>query len=442
MRNKVNNYISGVAPKFSVELLQAFLPTLLLVLIGIFIIYKYVDPAPPERIEMSVSMEEGNYKAFATIYQVLLKESGIYLDLHPSKGMHDDIRKLKNSDSGVQMAFIQDGVASAEGSENLVSLGSLYYEPVWIFCRCKKEITHLSKLKGLKIAIGKDESGTRSLSMTLLNSSGINADNAELVSIGGQSAADALRKGEVDAAIFVDMPESALIREISRDSNLRLVNLDQAEAYTRQFPYLHHLILPEGSLDIANNIPDHDINLLAPTTVLVVRDDVHPAHVYLMLKIVSKVHGGAGLLNKKREFPASLDSDFPLSVQAENFYQNGLPLLDKYLPFWVATFVNRMLIVLIPLLALLIPLTKIIPAIYTQLVKRKLFRYYGELRFLETQIQANIDKQDFEKYWTELVDIEDRVNTLKLPVSFSQHLYELKGSVELVRTKLERLITK
>jgi len=129
-------------------------------------------------------------------------------------------------------------------------------------------------------------------------------------------------------------------------------------------------------------------------------------------------------------------------VQAENFYQNGLPFLDKYLPFWVATFVNRMLIVLIPLLALLIPLTKIIPAIYTQLVKRKLFRYYGELRFLETQIQANIDKQDFEKCWTELVDIEDRVNTLKLPVSFSQHLYELKGSVELVRTKLERLITK
>ncbi|MEI8385050.1 MAG: TAXI family TRAP transporter solute-binding subunit [Nitrosomonadaceae bacterium] len=442
MRKRINNYISGIAPKFSVELLQAFLPTLLLVLIGIFIIYKYVDPAPPKSIEMSVSMDAGNYKAFATIYQVLLKENGIYLNLHPSRGTADDIRGLKNSDSNVQMAFIQDGVASAEGSENLVSLGSLYYEPVWIFCRCKKEVTHLSKLKGLKIAIGKDESGTRALSMTLLNSSGINADNAELIPIGGQSAADALRKGEVDAAIFVDMPESALIREISRDSNLRLVNLDQAEAYTRQFPYLHHLVLPEGSLDIANNIPDHDINLLAPTTVLVVRDDVHPAHVYLMLKIVSKVHGGPGLLNKKREFPASLDSDFPLSVQAENFYQNGLPFLDKYLPFWVATFVNRMLIVLIPLLALLIPLIKVIPAAYTQLVKRKLLRYYGELRFLETQIQADIDRQDLEKYRTELIDIEGRVNILRLPVSFSQHLYELKGNIELVRTKLERLITK
>jgi hypothetical protein len=161
-----------------------------------------------------------------------------------------------------------------------------------------------------------------------------------------------------------------------------------------------------------------------------------------MLKIVSKVHGGPGLLNKKREFPASLDSDFPLSVQAENFYQNGLPFLDKYLPFWVATFVNRMLIVLIPLLALLIPLIKVIPAAYTQLVKRKLLRYYGELRFLETQIQADIDRQDLEKYRTELIDIEGRVNILRLPVSFSQHLYELKGNIELVRTKLERLITK
>lgn len=442
MRKKANNYISSIAPKFSIELLQAFLPTLLLILLGVFLIYKYVDPAPPKRITMSVSMEEGNYKAYATIYQVFLKENGINLELHASKGITDDIRELKNPASAVEMAFIQDGVASAEGSGNLVSLGSLYYEPVWIFCRCKKEITHLSDLKGRKIAVGKDGSGTRSLAMTLLNSSGVNADNTQLVAIGSQAAAEALRKGEVDAAIFVDTPESALIREISRDPALRLVSLDQADAYTRQFPYLHHLILPEGSLDIAHNIPAHEVHLLAPTTVLVVRDDVHPALVYLMLKIVSKIHGGAGLLNKKREFPASLDSDFPLSAQAENFYQNGLPFLDKYLPFWAATFVNRMLIVLIPLLALLIPLTKIIPVVYTRLVKRKLFRYYGELRFLETQIQANTDKQEFEKYLAELGNIENKVNGLRLPVSFSQHLYELRGHIELVRARLERLIPK
>ena len=439
MKKKVNNYISSIAPKFSIELLQAFLPTLLLILVGMLLVYKYVDPAPPKRITMSVSMEEGNYKAYATIYQVFLKENGINLELHASKGITDDIRELKNPASAVEMAFIQDGVASAEGSGNLVSLGSLYYEPVWIFCRCKKEIAHLSDLKGRKIAVGKDGSGTRSLAMTLLNSSGVNTDNTQLVSIGSQAAAEALRKGEVDVAIFVDTPESALIREISRDPALRLVSLDQADAYTRQFPYLHHLILPEGSLDIAHNIPSREVHLLAPTTVLVVRDDVHPALVYLMLKIVSKIHGGAGLLNKKREFPASLDSDFPLSAQAENFYQSGLPFLDKYLPFWAATFVNRMLIVLIPLLALLIPLTKIIPVIYIRLVKMKLFRYYGELRFLETQIQANTGKQDFKKYLAELGNIEDKVNGLRLPVSFSQHLYELRGHIELVRTKLERL---
>ncbi len=439
MRKKVNNYISSIAPKFSIELLQAFLPTLLLILIGMFLIYQYVDPAPPKRIVMSVGMEEGNYKAYATIYQVLLKESGINLELHASKGIIDDIRELKNPDSSIEMAFIQDGVASAEGSENLVSLGSLYYEPVWIFCRCKRDITHLADLKGRKIAVGKDGSGTRSLAMTLLNSSGVNADNAKLVSIGNQAAADALHKGDIDAAIFVDTPESALIRDISKDPSLRLVSLDQADAYTRQFPYLHHLVLPEGSLNIENNIPERDVHLLAPTTVLVVRNDVHPALVYLMLKTISKIHDGAGLLNKKREFPANLDSDFPLSAQAENFYQNGLPFLDKYLPFWAATFVNRTLIILIPMLALLIPLTKIIPVIYTWLVKMKLFRYYGELRFLETQIQANTDKQEFKKYLDELGNIEDKVNLLRLPVSFSQHLYELKGHIELVRTKLERL---
>lgn len=439
MRKKLNNYISSTAPKFSIELLQAFLPTLLLILIGMFVLYKYVDPAPPGKIVMSVNIEGGNYRAYATIYQVLLKENGINLELRDSKGAIEDIRKLKNPDSDVEMAFVQDGIASAEGSENLVSLGSLYYEPVWIFCRCGKEITHLSNLKGRKIAVGKEGSGTRLLAMTLLNSSGIRVDNTKLVSIGDQEAADALRQGGIDAAIFVDIPESALIREISKDPSLRLVSLDQAEAYTRQFPYLHHLILPEGSLDIEKNIPEHDTHLLAPTTVLVVRNDVHPALVYLMLKTISKVHGGAGLLKKKQEFPASRDSDFPLSAQAENFYQSGLPFLDKYLPFWAATFVSRMLFVLVPLLALLFPLSKIIPVIYTWLLKRKLFRYYGELRFLETQIQANADKQEFQKYLVELDDLEDKVNMLRLPVSFSQHLYELRGHIELVRTKLERL---
>jgi len=439
MKKLPDKILGKLATVLPADMLEAVLPFVLVVLVALAVAYKYVDPAPPKKIVISAGSREGNYDAYARIYRELLKAENISLDLRDSEGSVENLHRLQNPDSGVDLAFIQGGVASTEPTAGLVSLGSLYYEPLWIFCKCKEDVTHLSALKGKRIAVGKEGGGTKVLAMTLLDASGINAGNATLVPIGDTDAAKAIQQGDVDVAFFVDTPTSMLIQNVAMDPSLRLISLDEAEAYISQFSYLHHLVLPAGALSIEKNIPLHDVQLLAPTATLVARESVHPALIYLMLKVISQVHGGAGLLQAKREFPSEKDTDFTLSNQAEAFYKSGLPFLDKYLPFWAATFVNRMFIVIIPLLVVLYPLTKIAPSLYTWLIKSKLYKCYGELRFLETQLLERSADMDFGKFADELDEIEKKVNRLRMPVAFSQHLYELKGHVELVRAKLTRL---
>lgn len=442
MKKKLELSYNKFADVFTRELLEATLPSLLLILVALVVAYKFIDPAPPRHIAISTGDPALNYSAFASIYGVYLKEEGVTLESRESSGDVENLKRLKDSDSGVDIAFIQDGIASTEGAGSLLSLGSLYYEPAWIFCRCKKDVSHLAELKGKRIAIGKPGEGTHVLSTALLNASGITTKNTTFVTIGGDEAANAILKGKVDAAILVDVPDSPILQKILADRAIKLVSLDDAEAYTRQFSYLHHLILPEGSLNLERNIPARNVDLVAPTATLVVKEDVHPALVYLMLKVIAKVHNGPGMLHKAGEFPATRGSDFPLSSQAANFYKSGLPFIDKYLPFWAATFVNRTLIVIVPLLALLIPLTRIIPVIYTWLVKRKVYRYYGALRYLDTQLRRKDIEQNKDDYLEKLNEIEDRVRELKLPVTFSQHAYELRAHIELVRSRLEKAGTR
>lgn len=428
-----NNKFTAI---FTREMLEATLPSVLLICLALFFAYKFIDPAPPRKIVIATGEADLNYNAYAAIYGVYLQKEGITLEIRKTSGDIENLRLLKDPESEVDIAFIQDGVAHSEGAGSLLSLGSLYYQPVWIFCRCKANTSHLAALKGKRIAIGYPGDGTHSLVSTLLNESGINDSNTRLLAIGGEEAATALRQGKVDAALFVDVANSGIIHEMVTDKRLHLLSMDTAEAFSRKFAFMHHLLLPEGAMDLARNIPSHDVHLVAPTATLVVKETMHPALVYLMMKVIAEVHGGPSLFNTKGEFPSAKDTDFPISTQALNFYKSGLPIIDKYLPFWAATFVNRTLIVILPLLALLIPLTKIIPMVYVWLVKRKLFRYYGELRFLDTQLQEIKTAEDVELCLEKLNEIETKVVNVKLPVPFSQYAYELRAHIELVRSKL------
>lgn len=440
LKKRFDYHSSKINQVLTKELLKAIIPIVLLISIAIGIAYQLIDAAPPKKIVISLSKQSTYYKAYASIYQALLKNDGITLEIKETSGDIENVALLKDLNSGVDLAFVQDGITRSEGAGSLQSLGSLYYEPVWVLCRCEPSIEHLGRFKGKRIAIGKQGEGANQLAIKLLAESGLNKRNTKILNMGGEAAVEGLINRSVDVAMLVDSIDSSLVKKALSQKGIRLVDLDDAEAYTKHFSYLHRLKLPEGTIDIQRNIPPSNINLVSPTVTLLANENLHPALAYLMMKVITQVHHGEGLLSANNEFPSIKTSEVAPSPQALNFYKSGTPFLDKYLPFWAATLVSRTAIVLIPILAILIPLLKLVPTAYNGFLKFRLFKYYGELRFLEMQIKQEVDIKDWSFFYKKLDDIEDRVDGMKLPISFSQYIYELRMNIDFVRSQLKSKI--
>ncbi len=234
--------------------------------------------------------------------------------------------------------------------------------------------------------------------------------------------------------------EDPLIKTMVLDQSLHLMSVDQADAITRKIPYLHHLVLPHGTFDLNKNIPEHEIDLISPTATLLVKDSVHPALAYLLLRAATQVHGDPGIFEKKGEFPINKDYQFPLSDEARAFYKSGTPFWQRYLPFWLATLVERFIILVIPSLVLIIPVVKLVPKILDWRLKSRFYKRYGELKFLETQIKTDLNKTNFVSFLEKLDSIEDRVNHMKVPLDFSDQIYGLREHIEFVRGKLQKFL--
>jgi uncharacterized protein len=339
------------------------------------------------------------------------------------------------------VGFVQDGLGNPAKAPDVSSIGSLYYEPIWFFYRGKGEITKLSQLIGKRIAIGQKGGSTHTMALKLLKASGLDEKNTKFIEEGQANGAEALRGGRADVAIFIAPPDDGLITGLIKDKAIKLLSLDQAEAMARQFPYLHHLVLPHGAIDLKENLPPRDTDLVAPTATLLVKDSLHPALVYLLLRAASQVHSDPGLLEKKDEFPYDKDYTFPLSEEAKSFYKSGIPFWQKHLPFWLATLVNRFILVVIPLLALFIPTVRMVPKILNWRMRGRFYRQYGELKFLEGQIAPGAAREKYREYVTRLDHIEDQVSRMKWPLDFSDHVYHLREHIHYVRKRLQKMST-
>ena len=415
------------------------IPIAALLLLASWIVYKYVNPAPPSHLVITTSDGEGDYQAFAKQYQAILKEDGIDLEIRTSSGAAENLKRLTDPKSDVDVGFVQDGLGSPDTAPELSSLGSLYYEPIWVFYRAAPgEISRFSQFKGKRLAVGRDGGGTRTLALSLLAASGLDEENTRFLSLGWRAAADALQKGEVDAAIFLSTDDEPIIKELMADPKLRLMSLDQAEAITRQIPFLHHLVLPHGALDLKANLPPQDTHLVSPTATLLVRDSVHSALVYLLLKAASQVHDDPGIFEKKNEFPTDKAYQFPLADEAKSFYKSGTPFWRRYMPFWLAMLIERFLLIIIPTMALILPMIKLVPRYYNWRVRTRIYSRYGELKYLETQIKPGASEQSHLNSLEQLDSIEDRVNHMKVPLDFSDHIYVLREHIDFVRKRLRR----
>jgi TRAP transporter TAXI family solute receptor len=425
-------------PLFSRDFWGTLLPALAILGAVFWIAFQFVQPAPPKKVVMTGGAEGGAYEGYAVQYRDKLASEGIELDLRRSAGSVENLKRLMDDNSGVGIGFVQGGIARAGDDEDLMSLAGLYYEPLWVFYRGGAELDHASRLRGKRIAIGPEGSGTRPLALQVLALAGMDARNTTFLDLDANHAAEALARGQIDAAMMIADTDSPPVVRLLHDKSVKLMSFGQAEALTRHLPFLSHVVLPEGGIDFAANLPARDVHLVAPTANLVVRDDIHPALITLLLQAATEIHGGPGLLRKAGEFPSGKGVDLAMSLDAERYLKSGPPFLQRHLPFWMAVFIDRMVVMLVPVLAILIPVVRFTPTVYAWRIKSRIYRWYGKLKVLEIDMQSAKSAEEVRALIERLDAIEQSVSRIPTPLAFSEYLYNLRSHIDLVRARLDR----
>jgi TRAP-type uncharacterized transport system substrate-binding protein len=427
------------------DFLVAFGPAALLIAAVCLLAYRIVDPAPPRQVVMSTGQENSAYEEFGKKYAEALRKFDVHLTLKPSPGSEENLQRLRDAASGVDIAFVQSGSTEQAEAERkgLVSLGSLFTEPVWLFFRSEKKITQLKHLKGLRVNVGPEGTGVPGLFRRLLSVNGVEPGDIRLGGLDNTPATVELLEGRIDGLVFSSAPDAPLIQMLLQTPGIRLFDFTQAEAYTRRFPFLSHVVLPRGIVDLGRDLPPKDYHLIAPTATLVAREDMHPALIDLFVQSATRIHGGAGWFRKKDEFPTASYTEIPVSATAQKLYKDGPPLSQRYLPFWLANFFERMWVVIVALGALILPLSRIIPPLYVWKVRSRVYRWYGQLRTVEQAIE-NVAPEDRSGVYPEqlgrLNELEMKVNQISIPLSFAEELYGLRSHIDFVRKRVVWLI--
>jgi TRAP-type uncharacterized transport system substrate-binding protein len=425
------------------DILAVGVPLLLILIAGFWGASRFIRPAPPDTLVISSGAAGGAYQRFAALYADVLARYGITVVEKPSGGSLDNLARLRDGEQAVDAGFFQVGTGEPVEGDALASLGALYYEPLWVFYRMGIEppfgrLDQVLRLKGRRIAVGGPGSGSRHLALEVLHANGIDAGNTRLLDVGGLALVEKFRKGEIDAAFVVGPTQSAAVWSLLFADGVRLMSLAHADAYTRRLPYLSRIVLPRGAVDLQRDIPPADVTMVAATATLLVREETHPALVDLLLQAATETHGGPGVFHKPGDFPRVVAVGFPLSKEAERYYKSGRPFLQRYLPFWAATLIDRLVVMLIPVVALLVPILRLAPTLYGWRVRSRIYRRYGELKFLEAEVEHDAGRHTRAEWLARIDAIEDDVHHLPTPLAFSDMLYTLRSHIELVRDKVEK----
>ncbi len=427
------------------DLLPTFGPPLLLLLALAWLAYRVIDPFPPKLVTISTGQENGAYEVLAKRYAAVLARQGITVKLQRSEGSFENLQRLQDPESGIDVAFVQSGSTTLQNADHyeLVSLGSLFVEPIWLFHRADANIDAINDLRGKRLNVGPRGTGVPQMIEKLLEANGLRLKQVRLTEMENTPATMALLSGKIDGMVFSSSPDAPLIQMLLQTPGIRLLNFSQADAYARRFPFLSRVTLPHGIVDLGRNLPTRDYQLIAPTATLVARDDLHPALLDLLVQAAAEVHGGAGGFQRRGEFPNANFTEVPVVDSAEKFYKNGPPLLQRYMPFWLANFIERMWIVIVALGALLVPLSRVVPPLYVWKVRSRIYRWYGQLRSVEGAMEHAVESGDasnrqriFDEQMLKLADIERHVNQLTIPLSFAEELYDLRSHINFVRKRL------
>jgi len=431
------------------DLLLAAGPFLLIGAALLWAAYALLDPAPPQQVVLATGPEQGAYAEFGRAYARVLAQHGIEVRLRSTDGSAENLRLLRDPRERVDLAFVQGGASEVlyavdedRSGVPLVSLGSLFYEPVWIFYRSAMRaggagptpLAQVSELGGLRVNLGPAGSGARNLMLKLLHANRVELSSMQVSELAPTAAVVALLEERLDAIVLVSAPESPLVQMLLITPGISLFEFAQAEAYARRFGFASHLRLPRGVVDLARDLPPRDVALVAATSTLAARESTHPAIMQLFVQAAREIHGGPGWFARAGDFPRAESPELPLADEAARFYRSGPPLLQRYLPFWLANLVDRMWVVLVSIIAVLIPASRVVPPLYEFRVRSRIFRWYGRLRGIEEQTDA--PAADRARLLHELDALEQRVGQIPVPLSYADELYALRSHIDLVRGRL------
>ena len=416
------------------DLLLSAGPFVALALGLLLLAYTWLDPNPPKQVRLATGPAQSAYDEFGKRYARALAEFGIEVQLVPSEGAAQNLAWLNAGQ--VDLGFVQGGVGGNTDTPatELLSLGSLFVEPLWLFYRSDTALTSLTDASKLRMNVGTPGSGVPRLMVRLFDLNKIEPGNLNLSQLSQTPATVAFLNGELDALLFASAPESPMVQMLLQTPGVRLMNFAQNEAYSRRFPFLSAVTLPRGVVDLATDLPAQDVQLIATTTTLLARSDVHPALVQLFSQTARQLHGEAGWFSRTREFPNASHTEFALSPEAQREMTNGTPLLQRYLPFAYANLIERMWLALGLILAVLLPLSRILPPLYQFRIRSRVFRWYGQLRDIEDR--ASQGSESLDVLLKELSELESRVGKIAVPLSYADELYALRDHIELVRKKL------
>ncbi len=426
------------------DLLLSVGPFALLAVALLVLAYWWLDPTPPRHVRLATGPAQSAYDQFGQRYQKALAASGIRVELIPSEGSSANLQLLREGKA--DLGFVQGGsvdITQADES-GIESLGSLFLEPVWLFYResAARQVTatatlnSLTQLTGMRLNVGTPGSGVPSLMAKLFEANRIDPATLTLSQLEQTPATVAFLEGTLDAVVFASAPESLLVQMLLQTPGVKLLDFAQAEAYSRRFPFLSPATLPRGVVDLARDQPPANVRLVASTTALLARDTTHPALLQLFAQAARDMHSPAGWFNRARTFPTVEQSEFPISAEAERALKGGKPLLQRWLPFWLANLVERMWLVLTIIIAILLPASRIVPPLYEFRIRSRVFRWYAQLREIEARLEAN--PADGAALLAELNALDDKAGHINVPLSYADELYALRNNIHGVRKRVLR----
>jgi TRAP transporter TAXI family solute receptor len=431
---------------FSREFLAVFLPAVLIAVGAFWFAGRYVKPAPPKSFILSAATKGSPYYELAARYKEEMAKLGVTLEIRESQGSFDNLKGLKDQDSNIQAGIVQGGLANGIDAPDLRSMGRLLTEPVWIFYRGPDSIDHITQLKGKRILMGPEGSGTGFLARKLLEANGITAGNSTLISMQLPDYVDAFANGTADAGFLVLGAEARTVQRLLRQPGTSLMNMAQADALIQRFPYLNPVMLRQGVVDFAQNIPPADTALVGTRAMLLVRNDLHPALVTVLAEAVHAVQSRPTLTDngESKLFGLGVDAltedpEFPMAADATRVYKSGPTFFQRILPFWVAALLDRAFILILPLIGIIFPLIRLVPALYNWRMRRRILYWYRELKNLENGLPKTAGQELIFLKERELDRIEEGVQRISVPIHLSADLYNLRDHVEFVKRRIEQL---